>query len=138
MVLINLRLISPVLYKALWLHTKAAGNAGNIVEICDHLSGVVDSDIVETISAQFVQVGGSYTVLVMGESDRILAERLIRLAQWRRAPISCNCVDKSIRLFGGGEEIVNLSTEVVGVCPSSVDTTQFTCNHRGQHLGDNS
>jgi hypothetical protein len=72
MVSINLRLISPVPYKALWLHTKAAGNPGNIVKIGDHLSGVVDSDIVEAMTAQFVQVGGSYTVLVMGEPDRIL------------------------------------------------------------------
>ncbi len=98
---------------------EGVGNAVDVVEISDHLRGVVNGDIVQTGLAQPRHVLRCHLAWLGRQFFRIGAERAIDRVQPRRAPIARDGMYEGIR-FGCAIKSFDLGTEVMRMRLNSV------------------
>ena len=97
---VSLRLLSPVTYEALRLHTQRVRHPRDVVEVGDHLRRVVDRRVIQSVRTQRVEIFYAGGVLVVREFGRVLTQRAIGLRQRRVTPIARHGVHQRIRAVG--------------------------------------
>lgn len=121
--------------KGLRFNMQRVGDAVNVVEIGDHLGGVMDGAIGKAVVTQFIEIGSGHGSGGGGHFDRIGAEGAIRRRQRGRPPVGGNVMDKAIGCrFVGNAKIGDLSPEVVGVGTASVEAVIVRRDHGCQQL----
>lgn len=103
------------------LHSEAVGHPGDVVEVSDHLSGIVNGAIVEPVGPQKLDIGRPHVVLMERELHRMGTQGPIGVRQRRRPPVPGDGVNESIRPGGVIEELLDLGTEVMRMRLSSVE-----------------
>lgn len=123
--MVSIRRLTPRPDEVFRLHPQGVSDAGDVVEVGDHLDGVVDGPVVQTVDTQGVQVSRRHVMLVMGELDGELTQRAVNRVKRCAAPIPSDGVHKGIGFRRVGDKLPNLFTEVMRMRLRSVVTTQF-------------
>ena len=92
---------SPLPDKTLRLHAQGIGKPRYVVEIPDHLRGVVNRHIVESRAAQRIEIVGAGEMLIVRELRCETTQRQIGVSEGRGAPIAHHSVYQVVGTFGG-------------------------------------
>ena len=116
------RRLSPRGNKVLRVHIQGVSDAVDVIEIPDHLSCIVDGDVVETDGAEFFRVLLCHRLRGLREFLGKCAQRLIRSGEARRSPVASQrmsaLVDRG--LVGALAFVFDFGTEVVSMGGGSV------------------
>ena len=118
----------------LGLYAETIRDTGDVVEVADHLNGVVYRPVVEAVAAERVEVRSDHVPGVMGELRREGAERTVGLAELGATPVARDGVDVGIRVCLVRNLVSDLFPEVVGVRLRSVVALLLARRHGGEHL----
>jgi len=126
--------LPPRSNEILGLDAETIRDTGDVVEIADHLNGVVYRPVVEAVAAERVDVRSDHVLGVMGELRREGAQRTVGLAELGVAPVARDGVDVGIRVCRVRNLVSDLFPEVVGVRLRSVVAVLLARRHGGEHL----
>lgn len=123
--------IFPSTYERFRFDAQRVGDAVDVVEIGDHLRGVMDCAVVEAACAQSVEVGGRHSMRCERQLLGEVAQGAVRRGQLGAAPVAGDQVDKAIGgIVVGDAKIGDLGTEVVRVRAASIGATIGGRDHR--------
>lgn len=125
---------TPGLDEVLGLHTEPLGHTCDVVEIADHLSGVVHCPVVEPVLPKGLHVSLAHRPAEVGQLLRVAAESLVPRGQVRRPAVPRDGVDEGVGLVAVGEITLDLGPEVMRVRLRSVEAVVGLRGHHGQHL----
>ena len=98
----GIRRLLPLADKGLRLHAQCIGHAVDVVEVGDHLGGVMDGTVVEAVAAQRVEIGGHHGVRRVRQLDSKGAQGAIRSAEIGLPPVPGDMMNEEI----GGAVVV--------------------------------
>lgn len=124
----------PWLDEVLGLYAEPIRDSGDVVEIANHLSGIVDGAVVEAMATQLVDVALPTVVRVVGQLLRVSAERFIGGVEFRAPPVPSNGVDEGVPLGVPLEQLLDLGTEVMRVRLRSVEAVSSLGGDYREHL----
>lgn len=128
------RRFDPRTDEILGLDPQSIGDAGDVIEVSDHLSGVVDGPVVEAMPAQFFEIFGGHLILMMREFGGEVTQRPVGLRQRCAAPVAGHRAYKLVRFVRVIDDLLDLFTEVVCVGLNSIVAIELGGGDRGQHF----
>ena len=91
----------PGLDETLRFYTQCLGHACDVVEVGNHLRGIMNGAVVETVGAQDVQVGRGHVMRMQRELAGKRAQRAVGRAEGCGTPIGHKGVDEDVGIFWG-------------------------------------
>ncbi len=110
------------------------GDARDVVEVGDDLSGIVQDAVVEPVCAQRVQIGRLHSALMVCQFSGEFAQGVIGRGEGGRTPVAHEGVHEGVGRVGRRIGMTDLDTEIVCVSLRSVVAAEFGGDHCGQHF----
>jgi len=126
-------LLAPGLNECFQFDTQRIGDTIDVVEIRDHLRGVVDGAVTQPGGAQSLNIGWPHLGWAQRQFIGIGAQCSINRAQGRSPPVARDGMNVGVGFFFSCEPC-DLSTEVMRVAASSVDAVVRSADDDSQHF----
>ena len=125
----------PRTHKFFRLDPQSISDTIDVVEVGDNLGGVVDGAVIEAVSTQFVEISGGQLCGIRGDLHGKGTESAVNRQQISLPPIRRDLMGEAVSfVLVGDAKIGDLSPEVVGVGPPSVETVVVRRDDGGEHL----
>lgn len=124
----------PGAHEILQLDVKSDGEAIDVIEVTDDLSGVVNGIVVKAIRSQQFDIAVPDPGRIVGEPFGIAAQRHVGRAEIRCVPVRCQPMNEGICVRVTQFVLGDLSTEVVSVGAQSVNTSIPHRHDHGKHF----
>ncbi len=116
--------------------TEGIGDAVDVVEITNHLGGIVDGTIIEAVATQHVQIGRAHLLWCFGEFFGVGTKRYILWSEGGFAPVATDVMHNQVSgLFVANSKVTfDLSTEVMSMRTPSVEAVVDRRRDGRQHF----